>query len=377
MNSQQTFDGYLHLYEIAFDPTDQLTNLLAGDDDGPGGIGTSEIEFALVTGTEYFLINSGFSATSSGSYTTTITGPGMVSCGSGGPATIDFTCEDVGINPIDVTVTDDAGNEAFCTANVDVQDNIDPVVVCVDFTLELEDDGTAILDPLSLIDMDNSVEACGFDIVTADVTEFDCSNIGTPTMVTVFVQDPSGNIASCSAMVEVVDVNGPVLTCPEDQMRPADATTFQYVVEDFTGMATATDGCSTDATIAQDPAVGTALGVGTYTVTITATDDLGNENMCTFSLEVTLPLGVDDNELSNAISMYPNPATEIVNLSNTSNIALDRAAIYDVNGKLVSDVNLDGMIGERAIDVSTLATGVYIVQISGEGATIAKRLIIE
>jgi len=297
--------------------------------------------------------------------------------GTGGAATVDFTCEDVGLNEVEVVVTDTAGNEAMCTAIVDVQDNTDPVIVCQDFTLELEDDGTAVLDPLSLLDMDNSVEACGFDIATADVTNFDCSNIGTPTLVTLFVQDPSGNIASCSAMVTVVDVNGPVLTCPDDQVRETEEGTGTYTMEDFTGMATATDGCTDPVTvIAQDPAVGTALGVGSYTVTITATDDLGNMSTCTFTLDVDF-LGVDENELSNAIAMYPNPATAIVNLSNTSNIALDRAAIYDVNGKMVSDVNLDGLIGERAIDVSALASGVYIVQISGEGTTIAKRLIIE
>ena len=376
-NSVQAFDGYVFLYETSFDPLDPLVGFITGDDDGAGGIGTSDLDdVALVTGTEYFFITTAFSAGDFGAYTTTITGPGAVSCGSGAPATVDFTCEDVGLNEVEVVVTDTAGNEAMCTAIVDVQDNTDPVIVCQDFTLELEDDGTAVLDPLSLLDATMTVEACGFDVVTADVTNFDCSNIGTPTLVTIFVQDPSGNIASCSAMVTVVDVNGPVLTCPDDQVRETEEGTGTYTMEDFTGLATATDGCSATSTIAQDPAVGTALGVGSYTVTLTATDDLGNMSTCTFTLDVDF-LGVDENELSNAIAMYPNPATAIVNLSNTSNIALDRAAIYDVNGKMVSDVNLEGLIGERAIDVSALASGVYIVQISGEGTTIAKRLIIE
>jgi|GEM_PF-6436010 len=298
--------------------------------------------------------------------------------GTGLMTTVDFTCADTGLNTVTINATDDAGNTASCEAIVDVQDNIDPVIVCQDFTLELDDNGVATLDPLSLLDETMSTEACGFDIATADITEFDCSNIGTPTLVTIFVQDPSGNIASCSAMVTVVDVNGPVLTCPEDQTVATDEGTGTYIVEDFTALATATDGCSATPTISQDPAVGTELGVGTYTVTLTATDDLGNASTCTFQLTVQFDeLGVEENELSNAIAMYPNPATAIVNLSNTSNIALDRAAIYDVNGKMVSDVNLDGLIGERAIDVSALASGVYIVQISGEGTTIAKRLIIE
>lgn len=71
------WDGYIHIYENAFDPLDQLTNLLAGDDDGPGGIGTSQIlNLALAPGTDYILVTSGFAAGDVGPYENTITGPG-------------------------------------------------------------------------------------------------------------------------------------------------------------------------------------------------------------------------------------------------------------------------------------------------------------
>jgi len=85
---QTGWDGYLHLYEVCFNPLDQLTNLLAGDDDGPGGIGTSQIlDFPLVTGTDYYLVTSGFAAADFGPFTNTITGPGAVTCPSGGGGT--------------------------------------------------------------------------------------------------------------------------------------------------------------------------------------------------------------------------------------------------------------------------------------------------
>jgi hypothetical protein len=35
------------------------------------------------------------------------------------------------------------------------------------------------------------------------------------------------------------------------------------------------------------------------------------------------------------------------------------------------------MIGERTIDVSSLASGVYMVQVSGENNVVVKKLIIE
>ena len=83
--STQDFDGYLHLYENAFDPTMQLVNLIAADDDGPG-VFTSEIAgITLTAGTDYFLVTSGFQAGVGGNFTTSFSGPGNVICPSNAP----------------------------------------------------------------------------------------------------------------------------------------------------------------------------------------------------------------------------------------------------------------------------------------------------
>ncbi|MBU2877634.1 PEP-CTERM sorting domain-containing protein [Aliiglaciecola lipolytica] len=71
-SSVQDYDGYLHLYEFDFSPSDQLVNLLAGDDDGAGGIGTSEFSFNLVGFQQYYLVTSAFAAGDIGSFTNTV-----------------------------------------------------------------------------------------------------------------------------------------------------------------------------------------------------------------------------------------------------------------------------------------------------------------
>ena len=86
-------------------------------------------------------------------------------------------------------------------------------------------------------------------------------------------------------------------------------------------------------------------------------------------------LGNKDNELINAITLYPNPAKEQVTLSNSSSIKLEAAMIYDLKGKLVSQINLQDMQDERVIDVSSFATGVYVVHIKGEQSSVVKRMI--
>src|SRR5690606_3041346 len=84
-----------------------------------------------------------------------------------------------------------------------------------DVVIELGPDGTATIDPFDII---SSVdEACGIDTAAVDVPTVSCADIGTTVLVTVFVTDASGNLASCSANVIVVDLLGPELTCPADQ----------------------------------------------------------------------------------------------------------------------------------------------------------------
>jgi hypothetical protein len=311
-----------------------------------------------------------------GVFTTRVfSGSVVYSEGTLSSSTIDFTCAEVGLNDVEVTVTDPSGNESTCIAQVNVIDDIAPVLVCQDIDLEIGPDGTATLDPMDLIDMTNSIEACGYDIVTADITDFDCSNVGTPVLVTVFAADPSGNIASCSAMVTATDTTGPTITCPDDVNVDPEPNGV-YTLEDFTAAAVAVDNCTDPVTIiTQSPAAGTALGVGTYTITISAEDDLGNIGTCDFTLVVDPIQGVNDTAFDAAISMYPNPADNVVTIANRSNIALENAAIYDINGKLVSTIDLAGMQSERTIDVAALASGVYVVQITGENAVTTKRLI--
>ena len=77
LNSIQAgWDGYLFLYENSFDPLNQLVNRVAADDDGLGGIGTSDIVgVALNTGTTYYIVTTGFGNADFGTFDNTIDCP--------------------------------------------------------------------------------------------------------------------------------------------------------------------------------------------------------------------------------------------------------------------------------------------------------------
>lgn len=290
-----------------------------------------------------------------------------------------FDCSNIGDNTVVLTVTDVNGNTETCTAIVTVEDNTNPVLVCQDFTLELGADGTATLDPSDVIASND--DACGIFTVAVDITEFSCADIGTPVTVQVFSQDNNGNLATCMATVTVVDLLAPVVTCPADQTVDPGAGNLFYIVPDYfaTGEATAIDNCTDPVTITtQDPAVGTPLSDGVYTITLTATDEYGNVGTCEFELTVATVLGAGNNNQNlGSIAMYPNPAKSEVTIGNPQNLDLERADIYDLTGRLVQSFNLKGMATAKTLNVDNLAAATYVVIINGKEGQITKRLLKE
>ena len=79
---------------------------------------------------------------------------------------------------------------------------------------------------------------------------------------------------------------------------------------------------------------------------------------------------VDDYSLSDKIFLWPNPASNIVNISNSEDFY--SMSIYDYLGKLLLKKDLE----QKSIDVSNLDSGLYIIKLSNEKKTISKNLFI-
>ncbi len=121
-------------------------------------------------------------------------------------------------------------------------------------------------------------------VVTCTPASTSTFAIGTTT-VTCTAADASGNQATTTFPVTVVDTAPPVLTVPADittKATTAAGATVTYVV-------TATDVVSGPATPVCVPASGTAFAIGTTTVTCTASDPRGNSTSKTFTVTVARP----------------------------------------------------------------------------------------
>ncbi len=74
-----------------------------------------------------------------------------------------------------------------------------------------------------------------------------------------------------------------------------------------------------------------------------------------------------------SISVYPNPAKDVIIVDNKSQIKVIKVRIMNLLGKEISVVNLDN----KMIDISDLSTGVYILQLETEAGISNKRFVKE
>ncbi len=271
-----------------------------------------------------------------------------------------YTCDDLGTNAVTLFVTDASGNQSTCEATVTVIDEMPPTAVCEEITVELEENGLATITPFD-IDLNDSIDNCSEITKTLSVDTFTCDDLGI-NEITLITTDASGNSNSCIAMVTVVDTITPeieVTSVPEDQTIQVDETTMSYTMDDFTTGLIVTDNC--DTTITQDPAIGTELMTGVYTVTFTVTDESGNTTTESFILSVDEALGLGENEQL-SILIYPNPVQDILTIQ--SEVPLVSAQLYDMLGRLVRLQRSGG-----SIDMSDLPQAMYLLKVSSEKST--------
>ena len=83
------------------------------------------------------------------------------------------------------------------------------------------------------------------------------------------------------------------------------------------------------------------------------------------------PLSVDkDLDLNSTLKLYPNPATDIIQIS--SKLPISRLALYNVYGKLILKKETD----TNSLDVSQLNTGVYFLEAYSNTEKVVKKVIV-
>lgn len=89
-------------------------------------------------------------------------------------------------------------------------------------------------------------------------------------------------------------------------------------------------------------------------------------------------LSVSDAQLDENINLFPNPASQSITIQIRGNIVLSNVNIYDLSGKLLFRKSLSGNYQSNLnLDIDTLSTGVYFLELNSETATAVKKLIVK
>ena len=189
----------------------------------------------------------------------------------------------VGITPVTFTATDACGNESTCSINVSVTDEMGPTCNLQDVTISVASGGTATIE---FADIDNgSSDACG-GLITGIVTPntFTCDDIGQVNLISVIIEDESGNQTICSdavnVTVTVVDNEAPICSAQDITVSiAADATSVTITPPMIDNGST--DGCGIVQELSLDQTTFGCNELGVQTVTLTVTDQDNNTSTCT------------------------------------------------------------------------------------------------
>lgn len=78
--------------------------------------------------------------------------------------------------------------------------------------------------------------------------------------------------------------------------------------------------------------------------------------------------------ISNKYTIFPNPATDIVTISNDENIGIKQIKLLDISGKIIEEAFFNND-SEVQINVNDLANGIYLLQINTQNGVFIEKLI--
>jgi len=78
--------------------------------------------------------------------------------------------------------------------------------------------------------------------------------------------------------------------------------------------------------------------------------------------------------LSEKFNLFPNPATDIVNITNSDTVPVNQVEIYDVTGKLLTTQKFSNET-QIQLDVTALTAGTYLLYLQTNKGIAMKKLV--
>jgi hypothetical protein len=271
-----------------------------------------------------------------------------------------FDCSDLGINKVEVEVTDHAGNKS----KSHFEFILTPFLNLKNLTIQLPANGGKNLAFEELLA--SPLPNCTFKEVILSKSTFTCADLGS-NKITFTAKDASGNTSSAEVTVTVVD-----------EIKPTLKTKSTYTIKlDVEGKATlkwedidegSTDNCSIKERKLSKTVFTRTYG-GDNKVTYTLTDISGNTSSIDLTVRVDIILSSPERpNQGNSIKAYPNPVNDYLYMEFAEGISastIRRSSLVDASGKVLGELNLeDAGNGRLGFSTRDLKTGMYFLRLS-------------
>lgn len=230
----------------------------------------------------------------------------------------------VGSLTVTITATDASGNSSNCSFSVNKTDNTVPVATCpAAQTILLGSTCTAVLpDYRTMVTKsDNCTASSAITLTQAPAPGTIISSAGITT-VTITARDAQNNQSNCSFTVTAIDNIAPSIVCPSNQTIILDGM-GNGLIPNYSSLVSATDNCSNAASIGvtQNPVAGTVVnGTGITLITITATDQSGNSQVCTFNAQRLAITSIEFDDASATVNETDGTMSIALVLNNPSGV---------------------------------------------------------
>ena len=291
----------------------------------------------------------------------------------------------IGNTTVTWTATDTAGNTVTCTQIVTVVDTENPEVVTQDIVVSLDASGYVSITP-SMVN-NGSSDNCTITSFSLDKTSFDCSDIGTPILVTLTVTDASGNLNNATAFVTVEDNTNPIVSTQDITVsldNSGNATITPEMIDNGSYDTCGVESMSLNTTTFNCPRLDEV-----QLVSLTVTDNNGNSSTSVAYVSFT-GFDLDLDNIADSCDTEQNPdVTPLLGISpnndgendtwiieNITNFPKAKIEVFDRNGVAVYDaINYqNNWAGNRNGSGELVPVGSYYfsINIFGDGSLFIK-----
>jgi hypothetical protein len=195
---------------------------------------------------------------------------------------IEYDCSNIGANGIFIIVSDACGNSGTCNWTVTVEDNTPPEIICPPNTSI-----TCLDDPedFEITGFPEAIDNCTFQVSYEDlIVEGNCP-LEYDITRTWLVTDLSGNTASCTQLIQVLNVGGPDVTCVQEFELQLDQN-GEASIDPADLIANLSENCGDVFTFGLSQEVFTCEDIGFNSITVIVTDECGDTGSCIATINV-------------------------------------------------------------------------------------------